>query len=128
MRQNNRSSKFDPLVESVRLISSNPVYSIVQDQFGRVQNVSTQNLASEGDNRDDLDSSKQPETINNGEKEESTQLKEDSTLTINETCCDQTDTHLENVEILITTYLRRSNRTIRKTIRYRELRTYSVEE
>ncbi|KAI0978145.1 hypothetical protein GJ496_011817 [Pomphorhynchus laevis] len=72
------------------------------------------------DNRDNLDSLKQPETTNNDEKEESTQSKEDSTLTINETCGDQTGTHVENVEIPNTTYLRRSKRTIRKPIRYRE--------
>ncbi|KAI0980931.1 hypothetical protein GJ496_000310 [Pomphorhynchus laevis] len=78
------------------------------------------NLASEGDNRDDLDFSKQPEKTNNKEREESTQSKEDNTLTINETCGDQTDTHVENVEIPTTTYLQRSNRTIRKPIRYRE--------
>ncbi|KAI0987640.1 hypothetical protein GJ496_003667 [Pomphorhynchus laevis] len=74
-------------------------------------------ITNEGDNRDDHDSSKQLETTNNDEKEESTRSKEDSTLTINETCGDHTDTHVETVEIPTTTYLRRLNRTIRKTIR-----------
>ena len=57
MKNNVRHSKYDPLVEEVMLIESNPQYALIRHKDGKESTVSIRQLAPSGNSTSDLDMS-----------------------------------------------------------------------